>query len=321
MQPIISLVTGAAGFVGSHLTDRLLALDHQVIGVDNLLLGRRSNLHQAFAHPRFSFIEADVNDWEAWRPRLQATTGSSSAQVVWHLAANSDIRAGTADPEVDVRHTFLTTYSVLKLMKAVGMRHLAFASSSAIYGPHQETLAEDSGPMLPISNYGAMKLASEAMISAALETFLDKAWIFRFPNVVGSRATHGVIHDFFQGLRASPRELRVLGDGHQEKPYLHVSELVEAMLFIYQRATDRLNYYHIGVQDSATTVRYIAEAVTRVAAPGVSLRYLGGAQGWPGDVPRFRYSIDKLRRLGWSPRLTSNQAVDLAIEELAKELA
>ena len=321
MRAITSLVTGAAGFVGSHLTDRLLSLGHRVIGIDNLALGRRANLGQALAHPRFTFLEADVNDWETWRSQLGTDPPADGIQLVWHLAANSDIRAGTSDPDIDLRHTFLTTFNVLKLMKTLGVRQLAFASSSAIYGRHDEVLTENSGPLLPCSNYGAMKLASEGVIAAARETFLERAWIYRFPNVVGSRATHGVIHDFLKKLRATPGELEVLGDGHQEKPYLHVSELVEAMVYIQQRAAERLNYFHVGTQGSATTVRYIAEGVVRRAAPGAVIRYLGGTQGWPGDVPRFQYSIEKLRGLGWSPRLSSNQAVDLAIAELAKEFA
>lgn len=319
MQPTTCLLTGAAGFIGSHLADRLLAAGHRVIGLDNLLLGTRANLRPALASPDFTFLEADVNDFEGNLDRLRALLPPAGLDMVWHLAANSDIRAGTSDPEVDLRHTFLTTFNVLKLMRALGGRRLAFASSSAIYGDHQALLTEDAGPLQPISNYGAMKLASEGCISAALETFLERAWIFRFPNVVGSRGTHGVIYDLLGKLRATPAELEVLGDGRQEKPYLHVSELVEAMVFITDRACDRLNVFNIGPDATATTVKYIAESVVRQAAPRAVIRYTGGAKGWPGDVPRFNYSIDKLRRLGWVPRLTSNQAVDRAVEELAAE--
>lgn len=317
MQRTTSLVTGAAGFVGSHLTDRLLAQGHRVIGLDNLRLGKSAHLRQALQSPHFTFLEADVNDYAANLRRLGELVPAPARATVWHLAANSDIRAGSEDPEVDLRHTFLTTFNVLKLMRALGLRRLAFASSSAIYGPHDQLLSEDSGPIRPASNYGAMKLASEGIISAALETSLERAWIFRFPNVVGPRATHGVIYDFLAKLAANPAELEVLGDGQQQKPYLHVDELVDAMLFIQERAAEPLNCYNIGPEGSVTAVQYIAEAVVRAVAPQAAIRYTGGQKGWPGDVPRFNYSIAKLRRLGWSPKLTSNQAVDLAIRELA----
>jgi len=316
-QQTTCLVTGAAGFVGSHLTDRLLAQGQRVIGLDNLRLGKRSHLCQAFQSPDFIFLEADVNDYPANLARLRELVSAPANGMVWHLAANSDIRAGSEDPEVDLRHTFLSTFNVLKLMRELGLRRLAFSSSSAIYGPHEDLLSEDSGPLHPASNYGAMKLASEGVISAALETFLERAWIFRFPNVVGSRATHGVIYDFLAKLAVNPAELEALGDGRQQKPYLHVDELVDAMLFIQEQAAEPLNCYNIGPEDSATTVQYIAEAVARAAAPQAVIRYTGGVKGWPGDVPRFSYSIGKLRRLGWSPKLTSDQAVDLAIRELA----
>jgi UDP-glucose 4-epimerase len=164
-----------------------------------------------------------------------------------------------------------------------------------------------------------MKLASEAALSAALESFLKRVWIFRFPNVVGSRATHGAIYDFAQKLKANPAELEVLGDGSQEKPYFHLNDLVDAMLFIVEHAQVPLNYYNIGTVGSVTTVRYLAEAVVRRMSPGAKIRYTGGTKGWVGDVPKFNYSVEKLQQLGWSPRLTSNQAVDRAVEEIVSE--
>jgi UDP-glucose 4-epimerase len=310
-----SLVTGAAGFIGSHLVDRLLALGHRVVGVDNLTLGRRANLAEALRNGQFTFCELDVNDAEACLAFLRKDAGRGPIETVWHMAANSDIQAGGADPDLDFRLTFLTTHNVLKMMQALNIPQLVFASSSAIYGDHDGVLKEDTGPLLPVSNYGAMKLASEGSITAALERFLQRVWICRFPNVIGSRATHGVIFDLLKKLRANPAELEVLGDGAQEKPYLHVSELVDAMLFLFERSRERLNYYNIAPENGATTVRFIAEAIVRAAAPGARIRYTGGARGWVGDVPKFRYSTAKLKSLGWSPKLSSNQAVELAIRE------
>jgi UDP-glucose 4-epimerase len=313
------LVTGAAGFIGSHLVDRLLDRGCTVLGVDNMKLGRRANLAQALENKRFKFVELDVNDLPVFLRTVRQQSHDKPFDITWHLAANSDIRAGVADAEVDLRDTFMTTFNVLKVMRELKVPHIAFASTSAIYGVHNEKLVEDLGPLFPISNYGAMKLASEACISAACEAYLQRAWIFRFPNVVGSRSTHGVIYDFVRKLKANPNELEVLGDGTQEKPYFHVTDLLDAMLFIVERAADKLNFFNIGTAETVTTVRYIAEAVVKQMSPAAQIRYTGGNRGWVGDVPKFNYSIAKLKRLGWSPRLSSQAAVDRAVEEIVAE--
>ncbi len=310
------LVTGAAGFIGSHLVDALLARGFDVVGLDDLSLGRRSNLRQALACRRFRLVRADLGDERACLRALRLRR----FEALWHLAANSDIQAGARDPEVDLARTFLTTYHALALAGRLKIRRFAFASTSAIYGEHDRPVAEDSGPLLPVSNYGAMKLASEGAVSAATQTILERAWIFRFPNVVGGRATHGAILDFVRKLRKDPRRLEVLGDGRQKKPYLHVAELVEAMLYCFTRGRHRLNLFNIGAASgTATTVREIAELVVARVSPGARVHYAGGARGWVGDVPRFQYSTRKLAAFGWKPKLTSTQAVARAVCEIAAE--
>ena len=308
------LVTGAAGFVGSHLVDALLARGHRVVGVDNLSLGTRDNLRGVMGNPEFALIECDIST-ESF-----AHTFDPGLPIdwVWHMAANSDIPAGVDDPDVDFKDTFLTTFRVLAWMRKNNVPRLAFASTSAVYGVRDEPITEDSGPMLPISNYGAMKLASEGCISAAAEAWLERADIFRFPNVIGSRATHGALFDFVRRLRRHPGQLEVLGDGSQQKPYLHMANLVEAMLFITDHAQGKLNYYNVGPEDHAS-VRFMAEEVVTQVAPGAKIAFGSGNRGWVGDVPKFRYSTAKLRALGWDAQMSSADAVRMAVREIAAE--
>jgi UDP-glucose 4-epimerase len=308
------LITGAAGFIGSHLVDALLARGHRVIGLDNLSLGTRANLQSVEANPAFTLIECDIST-EGF-----PATFDPGCQIdwVWHMAANSDIPAGVNDANVDFKDTFLTTFRVLAWMKTNAVPRLAFASTSAVYGLRDKPIEEDSGPMLPISNYGAMKLASEACISAAAEAWLGRADIFRFPNVIGSRATHGALFDFVRRLRQNPAQLEVLGDGSQQKPYLHVGNLLEAMLFIADHANGKVNYFNVGPEDNVS-VRSMAEEVAAQTAPGASILYGSDSRGWVGDVPKFSYSTVKLRKLGWGAQMTSPEAVKLAVSEIVAE--
>jgi len=314
------LFTGAAGFIASHLADRFILDGYRVTGIDNFTRGTRENLREALSNSDFKLIEANAADEGQMREAFRRAQEIEPVSEVWHMAANSDIGAGIADPRVDLRDTFMTTFQTLVMMREFGIPCLAFASSSAIYGVHGTAIHEDIGPAFPISNYGAMKLGSEGLISAALETFLERAWIFRFPNVVGTRATHGVIYDLLRKLRNSPAALEVLGDGSQQKPYLHVCELVEAMIFIRQKSGERLNCYNVSGEDAGATVRSIAETVIGVASPGTPIHYTGGTKGWAGDVPKYRYSTEKLQKLGWCPSMTSEQAVERAVREIYQEI-
>ncbi|MBU6443693.1 MAG: NAD-dependent epimerase/dehydratase family protein [Alphaproteobacteria bacterium] len=317
----LHLVTGAAGFVANCLIGRLLAAGDAVVGFDNLSRGTLANIATFANAPAFAFQKLDVSDRAALADAFAAALAGHPdySATVWHLAANSDIQAGVENPDIDLRDTFMTTFSTLDAMRRNGLRVLAFASTSAVYGPLTAKLREDIGPLFPISNYGAMKLASEAAISAAVEAHLERAWIFRFPNVVGSAATHGALYDFAGKLRRTPDKLEVLGDGNQQKAYLLVEELVDAMLFICAHAADRLNCFNIGPLDAGVTVRFLAEEMVRHAAPSAQIRYTGGDRGWVGDVPRFSYSVKKLRRLGWSPKTGSAGAVRAAVPVVWQE--
>lgn len=316
------LVTGGAGFIAATLIQRLLERGRDVIAVDNFCRGSRANLAHVLGHPGLQLVEADISNCDAFFAAVDIAAAGRAIAEVWHLAANSDIPAGVADPRIDFRDTFLTTFNTLLLMKERSIRQMYFASSSAIYGDLGDiALTEEVGPLLPISNYGAMKLASEAQISAAAESHLDRALLFRFPNVVGVPATHGVILDFVRKLQVDATRLQVLGDGTQQKAYLHVSDLVDAMLMLREQAPDGVAPFNIGPVDEGVTVRWLAEQTVQAASPSAAIDYGQGNRGWVGDVPKFHYSVARLAAYGWSPKLDSTGAVSRAIAEIVQQEA
>jgi UDP-glucose 4-epimerase len=315
------IIAGGAGFIASHLVRHFLTEGRPALVLDNLCRGREAFLRGMPNSALLSFVNMDICATDALMEVLLDFHSRHCVDVVWHMAANSDIPAGIARPETDLRDTFMTTFSLLAAMRHAGLRRLAFASSSAVYGDHgdEASLREDTGPLFPISNYGAMKLASEAAISAAAESFLERVWLFRFPNVVGTPATHGVILDFMRKLKQNPQRLDVLGNGTQRKAYLHVSELTEAMLFIVRKADGRRNCFNIGPTDEGVSVRQIAEDTAARVAPGAIIVYGKEDRGWVGDVPRFRYNVNALAELGFTPRLNSRDAVRRAMDEIAEQ--
>jgi UDP-glucose 4-epimerase len=314
------LVAGGAGFVGASLVESLLQRGGTVLVVDNFSSGSPTNLQGAKSPGRLEVIEADIVDFASFRAAVLRHTDLGPVTDVWHLAANSDIPAGITDASVDLKNTFLTTFNILELMSELGSRRMFFASSSAIYGDlGQRVLSEDAGPLFPISNYGAMKLASEALITAAAEKFLDRAVLFRFPNVVGVPATHGVLLDFIRRLKQDRTKLKVLGDGTQQKSYLHVSDLVSAMRLVEADFLTKVEAVNIGPNDEGVTVRRIAEETIAIVAPNASIQFGTENRGWIGDVPRFVYSTAKIRSRGWRPALDSLDAIRLAIRQIAEQ--
>lgn len=310
------IVAGAAGFIATNLIHRLLSENYRVLALDNLSRGVLKNLNVFQQDPNFFFRRVSLDSYDDFNRALK-DLNIVDIFAIWQLAANSDIPAGVSDSGIDLRDTFLTTYSSLRIAKEFDIPEFYFASSSAIYGDHGNLkVSECSGPLLPISNYGAMKLASEAQISAAVESFLKRAIIFRFPNVVGVPATHGVILDFIKRLKTNPHELKVLGDGNQKKVYLHVSDLVNSMLFLLKHSKERLGIYNIGPNDDGVNVSEIANIVASAVSPSAIIRYGTADRGWVGDVPRFKYSTDKINILGWSPKLNSKSAVIQATKEI-----
>lgn len=305
------LLTGGAGFIGSHLCGRLLDDGHEVVVLDDLSLGKVENLQDFSKNPDLRTEIGNIND-DAF---LDSVFSGANFDAVFHLAANSDVMRGSQDSRLDLERTFMTTFNLLEKTKKFSVKKMIFASSSAVYGPAEGKLGEDHGPLLPVSGYGAAKLASEAFISVASDNHGLHAWIFRFPNVVGARATHGVIFDFLNKLKKTPDTLHVLGDGSQCKPYIHVSDLVDGMLFGWKNSTGKMNVFNLAAE-GRTTVREIAEMAVGEASPGAKIVYGSGRIGWVGDVPHFDYDISRISSLGWKARHTSNEAVLLAIREI-----
>jgi UDP-glucose 4-epimerase len=318
---MLTVVTGGAGFIGINLVARLLDEGGGVAVVDDFSGGSRVALAPVSGCDRMMVVEADMSDRGAADRAFDAIARAGQVSAVWHLAANSDIGRGVADPDLDLRRTFLTTHECLRQARRLKIARVCFASSSAVYGDHGDRrLSEEDGPLLPISNYGAMKLASEASLAAATEAFLDEAVIFRFPNVVGAPATHGVIFDFISRLHADPNVLEVRGDGTQRKPYLHVSELLDAMLLAAAAPLRGPRIYNIGPADDGVDVRWIAERVVERVSPAARINFGSGPKGWTGDIPRFRYATERISALGWRPSLSSEEAVVRAIEEIATQI-
>lgn len=303
------LVTGGAGFIGSHLCDVLIADGHNVTVVDNLVLGKVENIEHLIDNPNFRFFKEDLNNGHA----MDMIFMDGEFDMVYHLAANSDIQKGGKDPMVDYQLTFNTTFNVLQMMKKYEVKKFFFASTSAIYGETYDVLNEDYGPLKPVSNYGAGKLASEAFISAFASTYHIQTWITRFPNVVGERFTHGVIYDFIHKLQKNPNELEVLGNGEQCKPYVYVKDLVAGIQFVINNSNEPYNVYMLG-SDTRTKVKEIAAMVIEEMGLNASIRYTGGDRGWVGDVPEFRYDLTKVNNLGWKASYDSNGAVRKAIQ-------
>ena len=310
------MVTGGAGFIGSHLCDALLELGHQLVIIDDLSLGRRSNIGHLLERNDVQFLEMSILDEE-----FAARFKESRVDAVFHLAANSDIAAGSSDRSVDLDRTFMTTWQVLENMAREGVQELVFASTSAIYGDTEVPTNEDFGPLQPVSFYGAAKLASEAYATAYAARHDIRTWTVRFPNVIGSRATHGVIFDFVSRLLADNSVLQVLGDGTQTKPYLHVSDLVAAILKVWH-TVDPQPYDAFNIAPTtATSVKRIAESVVEtMGLCKTPIEYGSEPIGWPGDVPRFSYDTSKIQALGWHCELTSDEAVARAAAEIHAEL-
>lgn len=310
-------VTGGAGFLGSNLVNTILQRRLGSVTVfDNFLTGKRDYLQKQFDSSELAIIEGDVGNYGALVDAIR------NHDAVFHLAANSDIARAATDPLVDFDNGTKLTQTLLEAMRTAGVKRVLFSSGSGVYGDiPPKPIPEDYTPMIPISTYGASKLASEALISAYCHMFDLTGTVFRFANVVGPHMTHGVTHDFARRLRADSSHLRIMGDGNQSKPYIHADDVVAAMLLVVFHQTSGYQYYNVGSEDHLL-VREIADiVVAEMGLENVKYEYTGGARGWRADVPIYRLDTRKVRSLGWKNEMNSREAVTASTRSLLAEMA
>ena len=318
-RPRSVLVTGGAGFIGSHVVDALLAAGREVTVYDNLSAGRLDSLRHNLENPLFRFIEADLTNLDAL---LDIMPGHD---LIWHLGANGDIPGGFYNTEMDLRDNVIATRNVLEAMRQTGVRDLIFSSSGAVYGEDQKIPSpESAGPLLPISLYAAAKIACEAFVSAFCHLFGLNAWVFRFGNVLGRRMARGVIYDFIQKLRENPEELIILGDGQQTKNYFLVEECIEGMLHAYyqvQLTPDKpCEIFNLGASENSDVITIADIVIQEMGLKDVAKRCIGDSRGWPGDQPKVFLNVTKMERLGWRAKYSSDEAVHIAAGYLVAEL-
>lgn len=309
-------ITGGAGFIGSNIADVLLEdAKNNVTVYDNFCSGKMEYIAHHKDNKRFSLVKGDVLDLNSLKQAMR------NADFVFHFAANPDIAKSMIETDLDLRLGIQATYNVVEAMRINQVKQMIFSSGSGIYGDVGLTeTPENFGPLLPISMYGASKLGAEGLISAFSHMFDIQAWIFRFANVVGRRQTHGVGFDFIRKLKKNPSNLEILGDGSQSKSYIHISDVINAMLFVKDKANEKVNVFNIATDDYIT-VTDIAKIVTEeMRLKDIKFEYAGGNRGWKGDVPVVRFDLKKIHKLGWKSKYTSREAVRLSIQELLKEL-
>lgn len=305
-----AFVTGGAGFIGSHLVDKLMNGGETVTVYDNFISGKKEFLEQHIDNDKFLLIEADLLDFNTVKKEIK------NHDVIFHMAANPFVRLGETQTRLDLEQGAIVTYNILEAMRFNKIKKIVFSSSSVVYAETPDiSIPEDYGPTLPISMYGAGKLAAEGLISAFCGTFDFQAWIYRFANVVGIRGTHGVIVDFIDKLNKNPKELEILGDGNQQKPYLHVCDVIDGILHGFQHSNEQINLLNLGCNSNTTVTRIAEMVVEEMGLKNVDFKYTGGKRGWAGDVPRFQLDASKMNKLGWKERYTSDEAVRKAIRE------
>jgi len=312
------LVTGGAGFIGSHLVDRLVSIGSNVVVLDDLSSGSLKNLSSSLG--RIEFVKGSLLDSGLVERVVKG------CDVVFHLAANPEVRVGSTSPSTHFNQNVLATFNLLEAVRRCGsVKLFVFTSSSTVYGePSVFPTPEDYAPLKPISVYGASKLACEALISSYSFSFKFRSVIFRLANIVGSRLNHGVIYDFIRKLRVNPRVLEVLGDGSQSKSYLYVDDCIDGMLLGVEKSSGQVEIFNVGSEDKVSVVEIARIFIEALGLRDVELRFTGGVdggRGWVGDVKQMLLDVSRLKALGWRIRFNSREAVELTAKQLVKEVA
>ncbi|MGA2149820.1 MAG: NAD-dependent epimerase/dehydratase family protein [Bryobacteraceae bacterium] len=310
MKDEFLLVTGAAGFIGSNLIDRLLEGGYQVRGYDNFSTGRREFLENAQRSNSFQLCEGDLLDL------LKLKAAMIGVDTVFHLAANADVRHGPEHPRKDLEQNIIGTANVLEAMKECGVKRIAFASTGSVYGePDVFPTPEDAPFPVQTSLYGASKLAAEGLIAAYCEAFGMQSWIFRFVSILGERYTHGHVVDFYKQLTQHPETLHVLGNGKQRKSYLYVSDCINAIVLAMEHAPEKVNIFNLGTDEYCTVDDSIGWITARLGL-SPTRQYSGGERGWVGDNAFIFLQCGKIRSLGWEPSLSIQQAIEKTVAYL-----
>jgi UDP-glucose 4-epimerase len=310
------LLTGGAGFIGSHVLDLLAPTGVHFTVYDNLSNGRLEYIDSHLSRPNVTFVKADILDLD----HLVETT--KGHDLVWHLAANTDIINSHDQPSRDLYDSTVGTFNVIDAMRRTGVRDIIFASSGAVYGAicDDQSVTEGAGPLLPVSTYGAGKIASEVFISSFCHVYGLRCWMYRFGNVIGARMTHGVIYDFLGRLRQDSNRLLVRGDGRQEKNYFLVEECIDGMLFGY--ATIPLDedkpcdVFNLGTPTVSKVVEIARIIIEEMELPQARIEIEGTKKAWPGDQPRVHFEVEKMAKHGWTSRLDSDQSVKIAVRRM-----
>ena len=310
-----ALVTGGAGFIGSHLIDRLISRGDKVVVLDNLSSGKIEFIQTHIDSGSVVLIEGDLTNFDDVHDAMDGI------DCVFHLAANPDIRLGTKITDTDLKQGTIATYNIVESMRRCGVKKIAFASSSVVYGENAPMpTPENHGPCMPISLYGASKQAGEGLISSWVGTFGLQAWIFRFANIIGHRGTHGVIFDFIHKLKADPSRLEVLGNGLQEKSYMEVGDCVDGILHVMENSNESLNLFNLGSHDTASVTRIAEIVIEETECLDANIEYTGGDRGWAGDIPRAMLGIDKMLSTGYDVRYNSEDAIRHTAKCLIEEI-